>query len=97
MAKILTKEDREKLIRLAKEQGIISEDAKPLSREEHLKLVKGKKIITKCNRCDGTGKLLKQGCLVAISFECSDCDGTGKVELPIFNSKELRKFKKIMG
>ncbi len=45
MNKILTKEDREKLMKLAKEQGIISKDAKPLSKEEHLKLVKGKKIV----------------------------------------------------
>ena len=45
MAKILTEKDRVKLIRLAKEQGIVSEDAKPLSEKEHIKLVKGKKII----------------------------------------------------
>ncbi len=41
MAKILTKEDRENIAKWAKEQGL----GKPLSREEHLKLVKGKKII----------------------------------------------------
>lgn len=45
MLKILTDEDREKLVRLAKEQGLVSPSAKPLSKEEHMKLVKGKKII----------------------------------------------------
>ncbi len=41
MAKILTEEDREKIAKWAEEQGL----GKPLSREEHLKLVQGKKIV----------------------------------------------------
>lgn len=41
MAKILTKEDRKRIAKWAKEQGL----GKPLSREEHLKLIKGKKIV----------------------------------------------------
>lgn len=41
----------------------------------------------KCNRCNGTGKLLKQGCLVARSFECPDCRGTGKINLQDFQKR----------
>lgn len=41
MAKILTEEDRKRIAEWAKEQGL----GEPLSREEHLKLVEGKKIV----------------------------------------------------